>query len=99
VAGHGGLAARNSGAEITVVFDGTAATTRPTALPMPRGVRVLFSAVGELADELLVRLVRAEPAGRPLAVVTNDGEVAAAVRTAGARTIASEALVARLERS
>ncbi len=99
VKGLGALASRNPGAEITCVFDGTAATARPTALPMPRGVRVLFSAVGELADDLLVRLVRAEPAGRPVAVVTNDGEIIAAVRAVGARRLASEALLARLERS
>ncbi|MDQ1635610.1 MAG: hypothetical protein QOJ32_2419 [Frankiaceae bacterium] len=99
VSGLGALASRNPGAEITCVFDGTAATSRPTALPIPRGVRVLFSAVGELADDLLVRLVRAEPAGRPIAVVTNDGEIISAVRAAGARCLASEALLARLERS
>lgn len=99
VSGLGALASRNPGAEITCVFDGTAATSRPTALPIPRGVRVLFSAVGELADDLLVRLVLAEPAGRPIAVVTNDGEIISAVRAAGARRLASEALLARLERS
>jgi predicted RNA-binding protein with PIN domain len=97
--GLGGLAARHPGAELTCVFDGTAAVSRPTAVPVPRGVRVLFSAVGELADDLLVRLVRAEPVGRPLTVVTNDQEVSTAVREAGARVLPSEALLARLERS
>jgi predicted RNA-binding protein with PIN domain len=84
---------------VTCVFDGTAATSRPTAVPVPRGVRVLFSAVGELADELLVRLVRSEPEGRPLAVVTNDREVIAGVTAAGGRTLPSEALLARLDRA
>lgn len=98
LAGLGALAARFSGAELTCVFDGTAAASRPTAVPVPRGVRVLFSAVGELADELLVRLVRAEPPGRPVAVVTNDREVIAAVTAAGARTLSSQALLARLDR-
>lgn len=98
LAGLGALAARFSGAEITCVFDGTAAANRPTAVPVPRGVRVLFSAMGELADELLVRLVRSEPGGRPVAVVTNDREVVTAVSAAGARTLPSQALLARLER-
>jgi predicted RNA-binding protein with PIN domain len=99
LAGLGALASRNPGVETTCVFDGTAATTRPTAVPVPRGVRVLFSAVGELADDLLVRLVRAEPAGRPIAVVTNDREIVTAVRAAGARALASETLLARLDRA
>ncbi len=98
LAGLGALAARNPGVELTCVFDGTAATTRPTGVPVPRGVRVLFSAVGELADDLLVRLVRAEPTGRPVAVVTNDREIVTAVRAAGARALASETLLARLDR-
>lgn len=99
LAGLGALAARNPAVELTCVFDGTAATTRPTGVPMPRGVRVLFSAVGELADDLLVRLVRAEPAGRPIAVVTNDREIVTAVRAAGARALASETLLSRLDRA
>lgn len=97
--GLGALAARFPGAEFTCVFDGTAATTRPTGVPVPRGVRVLFSAVGELADELLIRLVRSEPEGRPVAVVTNDGEIVTSVVAAGARTLPSEALLARLDRA
>jgi predicted RNA-binding protein with PIN domain len=99
LAGLGALAARFSGAELTCVFDGTAAASRPTAVPVPRGVRVLFSAVGELADELLVRLVRSEPPGRPVAVVTNDREIITAVHAAGARTVSSEALLGRLDRA
>jgi predicted RNA-binding protein with PIN domain len=97
--GLGALAARYPETEFTCVFDGTAATTRPKAVPMPRGVRVLFSAVGELADELLVRLIRAEPTGRPVVVVTNDREIVAAAVAAGARSVPSEALLARLDRA
>jgi predicted RNA-binding protein with PIN domain len=99
LAGLGALAARHPETEFTCVFDGTAATTRPTAVPVPRGVRVLFSAVGELADELLIRLVHAEPPGRPLVVVTNDREIITGAAAAGARPVPSEALLARLERA
>ncbi|HKE53096.1 MAG TPA: NYN domain-containing protein, partial [Actinomycetes bacterium] len=69
-AGLGAVAARTQ-AEITCVFDG-AALTAPVVLAAPRGVRVLFSQPGETADELIRRLVRLEPAGRPVVVVSSD---------------------------
>jgi predicted RNA-binding protein with PIN domain len=98
VTGLTGLAARASGAELTCVFDATAAVVRPLKVT-PRGLRVLFSAVGELADQLIVRLVEAEPAGRPVVVVTNDSEVIAGAGRAGAAALPSAALLARLERA
>ena len=61
-------------------------------------MRVLFSAVGELADQLIVRLAAAEPEGRPVVVVTNDREVVDALRPLGAEALPSGALVGRLER-
>ncbi|HZZ97593.1 MAG TPA: NYN domain-containing protein [Jatrophihabitantaceae bacterium] len=83
-----------SNVEVTVVFDGGA---RPPAQPRtPRGVRVLFSAPNELADDLIRRLVAAEPAGRPLVVVTSDKQVVADVRRSGAWTVPSAVLVQRL---
>ena len=81
VSGLGGIAAQ-TGAEVTVVFDGA---ERVVGLPPPpRGVRVLFSRKGETADELIRRLVRAEPAGRPIVVISSDREVADGVRRHGA---------------
>ncbi|MFC3998738.1 NYN domain-containing protein [Nocardiopsis sediminis] len=90
-----GLASRTK-AEITCVFDGADVDT-PPVLAATRRVRLLFSDPGETADELIVRLVRAEPRGRPLAVVTSDKEIIAAVRREGARTVASALLLRRLE--
>ena len=82
-----------TGAEITVVFDGTNAETRPLVRP-PRGVRVLFSPRGVLADDVIRDLVDAEPAGRPVGVVTSDQEVARdVVGKAGVRVVGSRALV------
>jgi predicted RNA-binding protein with PIN domain len=82
------------GAEITVAFDGR---TRPTVQPRwPRGVRVLFSAAEQIADDLIRALVAAEPAGRPLLVATSDQQVVADVRRAGAWTVASDVLLAAL---
>jgi predicted RNA-binding protein with PIN domain len=98
LAGLGPLAGRASEAEVTVVFDATAVASRPVGVAAPRGVRVLFSRLGELADEEIVRLVRAEPPGRPVAVVTSDREVADTCAAAGARAVPSAALLARLER-
>jgi predicted RNA-binding protein with PIN domain len=91
----GGLAAQ-TGAEITVVFDG--AERLPVAPAAPRGVRVLFSRRGQTADEVIRRLVRAEPPGRPVIVVSSDKEVADGVRRAGAYPVASMVLVQRLGR-
>jgi predicted RNA-binding protein with PIN domain len=98
LSGLGALAGRASESEITVVFDATAVVTRPVGVTAPRGVRVVFSQPGQLADEEIVRLVQAEPAGRPVAVVTSDREVADLCAASGARPIPSAALLARLDR-
>jgi predicted RNA-binding protein with PIN domain len=95
VNGLGGIAAQ-TGAEITCVFDGA---ERMVGLPpAPRGVRVLFSRKGETADDLIRRLVRAEPAGRPVVVISSDREVADGVRRHGAYPLGSDALLRRLAR-
>ncbi|WP_430542713.1 NYN domain-containing protein [Streptomyces iconiensis] len=96
----GGLAvlAAQSGAEVTCVFDG-AELAAPVLLAPPRGVRVLFSKPGQTADELIRRLVRAEPPGRPVVVVSTDREVADGCAAAGARPVASALLLKRLARS
>jgi predicted RNA-binding protein with PIN domain len=80
------------------VFDG-AQLDGPVRLTQPRGVRVLFSAPGEIADELIRRLVAAEPPGRPVVVVSSDREVADGVRRSGARPVPSAMLLNRLARS
>jgi predicted RNA-binding protein with PIN domain len=86
--------AAQSGAEITVAFDGGA---KPPMQPAtPRGVRVLFSAPDEIADDLIRRLVAAEPAGRPVVVVTSDQQVVADTTLDGAWSVPSTVLLARL---
>ncbi|MDT0398994.1 MULTISPECIES: NYN domain-containing protein [Streptomyces] len=87
--------AAQTGAEVTCVFDG-AELAAPVLLAPPRGVRVLFSKPGVTADELIRRLVRAEPSGRPVIVASTDREVADGVARAGARPVASAMLLKRL---
>lgn len=86
--------AGRSGAEVTVAFDG--GERPPAQPPVPRGVRVLFSAADEIADDLIRRLVAAEPHGRPVIVVTSDQQVVTDVQRAGAWTVPSAVLLARL---
>ena len=89
------LAAR-TGAEITCCFDGAELASRSAWLD--RGVRVLFSEPGVTADDLIRRLVQAEPPGRALVVVSSDGEVVAAALAAAARAVPSTALLRLLDR-
>ncbi|TDP96081.1 NYN domain-containing protein [Labedaea rhizosphaerae] len=89
------LAAR-TGAEVTLVFDGAGVIAVPIAAP--RGVRVLFSDPGVLADDVIRALVTAEPEGRPVIVVTSDRAVADSVRRRGAHSVPSAVLLARLGR-
>ncbi|MBA9006675.1 MULTISPECIES: NYN domain-containing protein [Thermomonospora] len=93
----GGLAAQ-TGAEVTCVFDG-AELEAPVPVNPPRGVRVRFSRPGQTADELIGELVRAEPPGRPVVVVSSDREVADAARRAEARPAPSTLLLRRLGRA
>ena len=91
----GALASR-TGAEVTVVFDGAGVLAVPTAAV--RGVRVLFSKRGVIADDVIRELVAAGPSGRPLVVATSDRAVADSTRAGGAHSVASAVLLARLGR-
>jgi len=84
--------------EVTVVFDG-AELTGPVQLNPPRGVRVRFSPAGVIADEVIRQLVRAEPPGRPVVVVSTDREVAESIIAMGARALSAATLLSRIARS
>jgi predicted RNA-binding protein with PIN domain len=86
--------AAQSGAEVTIAFDG--GPRPPAQPPTPRGVRVLFSAADEIADDLIRRLVAAEPGGRPVIVVTSDRQVVLDTGRDGAWSVPSSVLLARL---
>ena len=91
VAALGPVVAR-SGAETTVVFDAAASTAR-TVMPAPRGVRVVFSPEGVIADDVIRQLVAAEPRGRVVVVVSGDQAVARDVTRGGARAVPASALI------
>lgn len=95
----GALAAlvARTGAETTLVFDAAETDHRPPVVA-PRGVRVLYSPRGVLADDVVRDLVDVEPQGRVVVVVTADRAVATDVAAAGARVVDPEALLGLIAR-
>ena len=81
-----------TGAETTVVFDAAASPSRPV-VATPRGVKVVFSPEGVIADDVIRDLVAVEPTGRVVVVVSSDLEIARDVSRDGARALAAEALI------
>ncbi|MCW2766596.1 MAG: hypothetical protein JWO11_2555 [Nocardioides sp.] len=86
-----------TGAETTVVFDAAAASARPV-VNAPRGVKVVFSPEGVIADDVIRDLVAAEPVGRVVVVVTSDQALIKDVVADGARAATSEAMLGLLSR-
>ena len=97
LAGQLAALASRTGVEITLVFDGAGVVTAPTR--GFRGVRVLFSDPGVLADDVIRALVAGEPQGRPVVVVTSDRAVVGSVCAQGAHSVPSAVLLQRLARS
>jgi len=60
---------------------------------------VRFSPAGVIADEVIRQLVRAEPPGRPVVVVSTDREVADSIVKLGARALTASSLIARIARA
>lgn len=88
-----------TGAEIHVVFDGA-----DLGGPLPRAasrrhVRVTFSPADVEADDVILDLVDAEPAPRPVVVASSDRRVQDGARTRGANVISSPQLAAVLGRA
>jgi len=84
-------AARASGDDFTVVFDGSQAGGTASG---GAGVRVVFSSARETADRVLARM--ASGGG---AVVSNDREVRRAAARAGAIAITADEFLSRLDRA
>lgn len=84
-------AARRTGDEFTVVFDGA---RRDAAAPAPGQVQVVFSRPPETADDVLRRLCARAGAGT--AVASSDRAVRDAALRAGAIAVAAEDFAAAL---
>lgn len=70
---------------VTVVFDAWKAPSVKEVVESRHGVRVLYSRLGEKADDVIVRITRAKGSG--CVVVTSDREVRRAVEKFGAVAI------------
>ncbi|HET9442153.1 MAG TPA: NYN domain-containing protein, partial [Acidimicrobiales bacterium] len=89
-----GLSARTGG-DVHVVFDGSGSEGRSLSLPR-RGVRVTFTPADVEADETILRLVAHAPAGRPVAVATDDRRVRREAAARGANALTQDQLFAVL---
>ncbi len=81
-----------TGASTTVVFDAAETDHRPPVVA-PRGVKVLYSPRGVIADDVIRDLVAVEPEGRVVVVVTADRELGTDVARSGARVASPVALL------
>jgi hypothetical protein len=79
--------------EVDVARSSSARCSARTAMPAPRGVRVVFSPEGVIADDVIRQLVEAEPRGRVVVVVSDDQAVARDIVRAGARSVPTPALL------
>jgi predicted RNA-binding protein with PIN domain len=82
--------------EVTVVFDGAEV---PGVRPLRRrGLRVVFSAAGQEADDVVVSEVMFRPDDVPVIVVSSDREVRASSVAEGATVLPSDRFLALLRR-
>jgi hypothetical protein len=79
---------------ITVVFDGAQAPAFAAARDQVKGIRIVFSRDGELADAVIVRMARQER--EKAIVVSSDAAVARAAESCGAATLDSSEFEARV---
>lgn len=89
----GELAAR-TGAEVRVVFDGSAEAVGGGPTAVPRAVKVSFSPPDVEADDVIVGMVAAFPPSRPVVVASSDNRVRDEADRAGANTISAGQLLA-----
>ncbi|MDQ1565137.1 MAG: hypothetical protein QOF96_17 [Actinomycetota bacterium] len=82
--------------EVTVVFDGAEV---PGVRPLRRrGLRVVFSAAGQEADDVVVDEVVFRPAEVPVIVVSSDREVRASAEAEGATALPADTFLQLMRR-
>ncbi len=84
------------GHDVTVVFDGWREGMGPEHREVKGGVVIIYSPLGERADEVIKRIVSAPRAGEPPIVITSDREVQAHAWGQGAVAIDSETFDRRM---
>jgi uncharacterized protein len=84
------------GHRITVVFDGWEGGSPTEERDRSGGVEIIYSRLGEKADEVIKRLLQA--ASEEIMVVTSDREIVTFAARRGKTSIASLAFAERLER-
>ena len=82
---------RRYGCDMTVVFDGADVVGANT--DQRRVVRVMYSPVGVIADDVIRDEVGRLPATRPVVVVTNDRAIVRDVKAMGANTMSSDQIL------
>ncbi len=87
--------ARVRGALITVVFDAAYSTGKGSVTSSFRGIKVVFTRRGELADSRIAAMVRSGGSG--FTVVTGDRSVADAVERFGAVAVSPAEFLERVE--
>ncbi|MDA8126905.1 MAG: NYN domain-containing protein [Deltaproteobacteria bacterium] len=88
---------KRKGHRITVVFDGWKGGSPQEERDLAGGVQIIYSRLGEKADEVIKRLVEAA-GGEETLVVTSDREIAVFADRRGKTAIDSPAFTTRLER-
>jgi predicted RNA-binding protein with PIN domain len=83
-----------TGCSSTVVFDGDAAGGASVPVLRRRGLRVLFSAAGEEADDVVVREVERLPKRVPVVVASSDAWVREHAEREGSVVIGADTLLA-----
>lgn len=80
---------------ITVVFDGSNRTTSGGSRTTQRGIRVVFSRIGQKADDVIIRMAR--EIGEGSMVVTSDRQIGREVERHHATVILSEDFERKME--
>lgn len=83
--------------DITVVFDGWQGGWSSEKRERKKGIELIFSKLGEKADEVIKRLVKEKGSG--IVVITSDRDVSKFVERAATTVISSEKFQEKLEHS
>ena len=83
--------------EITVVFDGWQGGWRTEKKERKKGIELIFSKLGEKADEVIKRLVKEKGSGA--IVITSDSEISRYAERMAAAVIPSDQFREKMERS